>query len=182
MARASTETRQLTDAERASIDATNQQLLSQQTDLENTIAPGYRDLLANPGYTQAQQAAITGASEGALSSAFDSLAENAANRLARTRNSAGYADSLDQLTRDQAQQSAATAQQTQIAFANRAQQNQLSALQGLSGLYGVDASLLGRTLGIPAELLGVRQRADGSSSASARIGFGPIGLSFGFGG
>ncbi|HET9402522.1 MAG TPA: hypothetical protein VFO34_16375 [Candidatus Acidoferrales bacterium] len=182
MARASTQTRQLTDVERASIDATNQQLLSQQADLENTIAPAYQNLLSNPGYTQAQQAAITGASEGALSSAFSSLAQNASNRLARTRNSAGYADSLDQLARDQAQQSAATAQQNQIAFANKAQQNRLTALQGLSGLYGVDANLLGRTLGIPAELLGVRQRADGSSSASARIGFGPIGLSFGFGG
>lgn len=182
MARASAQTRQLTDVERSSIDATNQQLLAQQSDLENTIAPAYRNLLANPGYTQAQQAAITGASQGALSSSFDALAQNAASRMARTRNSAGYSESLDQLARDQAQQESSTAQQNQIAFANKAQQNQLSALQGLSGLYGVDANLLGRTLGIPAELLGVRQRADGSTSASARIGFGPIGLSFGLGG
>jgi hypothetical protein len=182
MSRASTQTRQLTDTERANIDATNQQLLSQQSDLENAIAPAYRNMLANPGYTQAQQAAITGASQGAAATAFDALSQRAANRLARTRNSAGFSDTLDQLARDRAQQQAATAQQNQIAFANRAQQDQRAALQGLSGLYGVDSNLLGRTLGIPAELLGVRQRADGASSASARIGFGPIGLSFGLGG
>lgn len=182
MSRASSQTRQLSDAERASIDATNQQLLAQQSGLENLIAPAYQNILANPGYTQAQQAAITGATQGALASSFDALAQNAANRMARTRNSAGYADSLDRLARDRAQLQASSAQQGQIAFANRAQQNQLTSLQGLSGLYGVDSSLLGRTLGIPAELLGVRQRADGTSSTSARIGFGPIGLSFGIGG
>jgi len=182
MSRASTQTRQLTDSERASIDATNQQLLGAQSDLQNTILPAYQNLLSNPGYTQAQQTAITGASQGAAASAFDALAQRAAERMARTRNSAGFSDALDQLARDHAQQQATTAQQNQFAFANKSQQDQSAALQGLSGLYGVDSSLLGRTLGIPAELLGVRQRADGTSSASARIGFGPIGLSFGFGG
>ena len=34
-----------------------------------------------------------------------------------------------------------------------------AALQGLSGLFGVDSNLLGRTLGIPAELLNVRANA-----------------------
>jgi len=35
----------------------------------------------------------------------------------------------------------------------------MAALQGLSGLFGVDSNLLGRTLGIPAELLNVRNNA-----------------------
>ncbi len=179
MARASTVTRQLSDEERQSIDATNQQLLAQQSDLSNTLAPAYQNMLANPGYTQAQQAAITGASQGAAGSAFDALAQNASEREARTNNSAGYNDSLDQLARDQAQQQASLAQQNQVTFANRSQQDQLSALQGLSGLYGVDSNLLARTLGIPAQLLDVRQRADGSTSGGVKLGFGPVGLSFG---
>ena len=36
---------------------------------------------------------------------------------------------------------------------------QMAALQGLSGLFGVDSNLLGKTLGIPAELLNVRANA-----------------------
>jgi hypothetical protein len=35
----------------------------------------------------------------------------------------------------------------------------MAALQGLSGLFGMDSNLLGRTLGIPAELLSVRNNA-----------------------
>jgi hypothetical protein len=35
----------------------------------------------------------------------------------------------------------------------------MAALQGLSGVFGVDSNLLGRTLGIPAELLNVRNNA-----------------------
>jgi hypothetical protein len=179
MARASTVTRQLSDEERQSIDATNQQLLGQQSGLVNTLVPAYQNMLANPGYTQAQQAAITGASQGAAASAFNSLAQNATDQVARTNNSAGYSDLLDQLARQQAQQQSTLAQQNQVTFANRAQQDQLNALQGLSGLYGVDSNLLARTLGIPAQLLDVRQRADGSTSAGVKLGFGPVGLSFG---
>ena len=179
MARASTVTRQLSDEERQSIDATNQQLLSQQSDLTNTLTPAYQNLLANPGYTQSQLAAITGVTQGAAGSAFDALAQNATDRVARTNNSAGYNDTLDQLARDQSQQQASLAQQNQVTFANRAQQNQLSALQGLSGLYGVDSNLLARTLGIPSQLLDVRQRADGATTSGFKVGFGPVGLSFG---
>ena len=49
MARASTVTRQLSDEERQSIDATNQQLLGQQSGLVNTLVPAYQNMLANPG-------------------------------------------------------------------------------------------------------------------------------------
>jgi hypothetical protein len=42
-------------------------------------------------------------------------------------------------------------------------QRQMAAPQGLSGLFGVDSNLLGRTLGIPAELLNVRSSASRSN-------------------
>jgi len=180
MSRASDQTAQYTDQERAAIDATNQQLLAQQAAFGNTVVPAYQNMLANPGYTQAQQAAITGATQGSLASAFSALAQRAANRIAATNNSAGFADSLDQLARTQAQQQSQTADQNQIAFANRAQQDQLNALQGLSGLYGVDANMLSRTLGIPADLLGVRARVTPATTGSLKAGFGPFGLNLGF--
>src|SRR5579872_299279 len=153
---AQTQTMQMTDQQLASQNAMNQALYNQGQSLSNTAAGGYQSLLANPGYTPAQQSAINNQSMGALASAFGALAQSAANRTARTRNSAGYGDTLDELAREQGRQSVALAQQNQFGFANQAKQDQLSALQGLSGLYGVNTSLLGRTLGIPGQLLGTR--------------------------
>lgn len=148
------QTMQMTDQQIASQNAMNQQLYGQGQSLANTITSGYQNLLANPGYTTAQQSAITNQSMGALASAFASLAQSATNRMARTNNSAGYSSLLDALAQDKGQQVASTAQQNQLAFANQSKQDQLTALQGLSGLYGTNASLLSRTLGIPAQLLG----------------------------
>jgi hypothetical protein len=128
------------------------------------------DVFNNPGDTDAEKSAITGQSQGALSSAFDSLQQSAMNRMARTGNSAGYADLSDQLARQKAQQQAGTAQQNQINFGNTALQQQMSALQGLSGLYGIDSNLLGRTLGIPSELLNTRNNASKSSSFFSSLG------------
>ena len=144
-----------TNQQLASQNAMNQQLYNQGQSLANTAASGYQNLLANPGYTQTQQTAITNQSMGALASTFAALAQSAANRQARTNTSAGYGDLLDALARDQGQQTASLAQQNQLAFANQSKQDQLTALQGLSGLYGVNSSLLGRTLGIPSQLLNV---------------------------
>ncbi len=155
MGRGSQQTMQLTNQQLASQNATNQQLFSQGQALQSTVATGYQNLLANPGYTQAQQTDITGQSMGALASTFSALASSAANRLAATNNSAGYGDLLDSLARQQGQQASSLAQQNQLAFANQSKQDQLSALQGLSGLYGTNSSLLSSALGIPGQLLNV---------------------------
>ena len=153
---AQTQTMQMTGQQIASQNAMNQSLYNQGQSLSNTAAGGYQSLLANPGYTPAQQSAITNNSMGALASTFGALAQSAANRVAQTNNSAGYNDMLDALAREQGQQTASLAQQNQLAFANKAQQNQLTALQGLSGLYGTNSSLLGRAMGIPGQLLGTQ--------------------------
>src|ERR1700722_4850074 len=149
------QTLQLTDQQLASQNAMNQQLYGQSQSLQNTATSGYQNLLANPGYTQPQQSAITNQSMGALASTFAALASSAANRLARTNNSAGYGDMLDALARQQGPQASSLAQQNRLAFANQSKQDQLSALQGLSGLYGTNSSLLSSALGIPGHLLNV---------------------------
>jgi len=180
MSRASTQTAQFTDQERASIDATNAQLLAQRAGVGNTALSGFQNMLANPGFTQAQQAAITGATQGSLGSAFDALSQRAANRVARTNNSAGFSDTLDQLARSQGQQQAGAAQRNQIAFANNAQQQQGEALSGLSGLFGIDSNMLSRTLGIPSELLATRAKVTPAGTSGLKLGFGPVGLNLGF--
>jgi len=161
------QTLNLTDQQLAQTNALNQQLLGQRQALGNQIVPQYQSILNNPGYGAADKAAITGQSQGALSSAFDALQESAMNRLARTRNSAGFGELTDELARQKGQAEANLAQQNELNFSNTAFQRQMAALQGLSGLYGVDTGLLGRTLGIPPELLNTRTNAARSGFFSA---------------
>ncbi len=152
----------MTDEERASIDALNQQFVGQQQQIGNTLLPQFQSILNNPGLSAADKAAVTGQSQGSLASAFDSLQQSAQNRLARTRNSAGFGELTDELARQKGIEEAGQAQKNQLAFTNTAFQRQMAALQGLSGLFG-DSNLLGRTLGIPAELLNTRANASRSS-------------------
>src|SRR5258707_1892227 len=159
MSRAQDYTRQLTDQHLASLNSLNQQFLGQQQQIGNTLLPQYQSILNNPGLSPADKAAVTGQSQGSLASAFDALQQSAQNRLARTRNSSGFGELTDELARQKGIAQAGQAQQNQLAFTNTAFQRQMAALQGLSGLFGVDANLLGRTLGIPAELLNVRSNA-----------------------
>lgn len=156
---AQAQTRQLTDQQLAGANSLNQQLTGQQQQLGGLLLPQYQSILNNPGLSPADQAAVTGQSQGALANSFDSLQQAAQNRLARTRNSAGYGELADDLARQKGIAQAGQAQQNQMGFSNAGFQRQMAALQGLSGLFGVDSSLLGRTLGIPAELLNVRSNA-----------------------
>jgi len=159
MSRAQDFTRQLTDQQLANLNSLNQQFLGQQQQIGNLLLPQFQSILNNPGLSPADKAAVTGQSQGALTSAFDALQQSAQNRLARTRNSAGFGELTDELARQKGIAEAGQAQKNQLAFTNTAFQRQMAALQGLSGLFGVDSNLLGRTLGIPAELLNVRNNA-----------------------
>src|SRR5271168_4757415 len=167
---AQAQTLQLTDQQLANTNALNQQFLNQQQQTGNTLNSQFQNILANPGLSPADQAAITGQSQGALASAFDSLQQSAQNRVARTRNSAGFSELTDDLARQKGIAQAGQAQQNQLAFTNTAFQRQMAALQGLSGLFGVDTNLLGRTLGIPAELLNARANASRPAGFFSSLG------------
>jgi hypothetical protein len=178
MSRAQTQTQNLTDQQLSSINALNQQFLNQQQQTGNLLSSQYQSILNNPGLSPAQQSAITAQSQGSIASAFDSLQQSAANRVAATNNSAGFSELTDELARQKAIAEGNQAQQNQLAFANTAFQNQMSALQGLSGLYGVDSNLLGRTLGIPTQLLGVRASVSRPSGFFSALG-GSLGSTLG---
>ncbi|HUL16958.1 MAG TPA: hypothetical protein VLV88_13250 [Terriglobales bacterium] len=167
---AQAQTRQLTDQQLASINSMNQQFLNQQQQVGGLLVPQYQSILNNPGLSPADQAAITGQSQGALSSAYDSLQQAAQNRVARTNNAAGFADLTDELARQKGVAEANQAAQNQLNFSNTAFQRQMSALQGLSGLYGIDSNTLSRTLGIPSQLLGVRANASRPSGFFSSLG------------
>ena len=161
----------MTDQQLANTNALNQQFLGQQQQVGNLLLPQFQSILNNPGLSAADKAAVTGQSQGSLASAFDALQQAAQNRLARTRNSAGFSDLTDELARQKGIAAGNQAQQNQLAFTNTAFQRQMAALQRLSGLFGVDTNLLGRTLGIPAELLNARANASrGGSSFFSSLG------------
>jgi hypothetical protein len=163
-------TQKLTDQQLAGINSLNQQLLGNQQQIGNSLVPQFQSIANNPGLNPADKAAVTAQSQGALASAFDSLQQSAANRAARTRNTAGFADLSDDLARQKGIAAGNQAQQNQFGFSNTAFQRQMAALQGLSGLFGVDTNLLGRTLGIPAELLNTRANASRPSGFFTSLG------------
>jgi hypothetical protein len=152
---AQAQTMQLTNQQLANTNALNQQFLGQQQQLSNLLVPQFQSILNNPGLSPADQAAVTSQSQGSIASAFDSLQQAANNRAARTNNSAGFSELTDELARQKGIAEGNQAQQNQLAFSNTAFQRQMAALQGLSGLFGVDSNLLGKTLGIPSQLLNV---------------------------
>jgi hypothetical protein len=90
----------------------------------------------NPGYTAAQQGAITNATEGGVGAAAGAASQQAANQAARTGNSAGLTSNLDALARQRMITSGNLEAQNQVTFANDAQKQQEQALQGMQGLYG----------------------------------------------
>jgi hypothetical protein len=159
-------TRQLTDQQLAQQNQLISQSNQQGTQDRSLLMPTIQSLLTSPGYTPAQQSAITQQSMGAANTAFNALQERAANRAAATNDTAGYGDLTAQLGREQAQTLASQAQQNQIAFANQQYKEQLAGLNALGQTYGIDTNLLGKAMGVPSQLLGVRQRASSGSSLS----------------
>src|ERR1700740_1691964 len=92
-------TQNLTDQQLSSINALNQGFLGQQQQLGGILSPQYQSILNNPGLSPADKAAVPPQAQGRVAGAFDSLHQSAANRVARTNNSAGFASLSDDLAR-----------------------------------------------------------------------------------
>lgn len=168
-------TRQLTDQQLAQQNQLISQANQQGSQDRSLMLPAIQNLLNSPGYSPAEQSAITQQSMGAANTAFDALRQRAANRLAATNDTAGAPELTAQLGREQAQTLAGQAQQNQIAFANQKLRDQLAGLNALGQTYGIDTNLLGRAMGIPPELLGVRERASTGNSTSGLGGLFGVG-------
>ncbi len=174
------QTRQLTDQQLAQQNQMIGQENQQTQQDRSLLMPTLTSLLTNPGYTAAQQNAITQEGMGSARTAYDSLAQAAQNQVTRTNNSAGFNDLTAQLGRSEAQNLAQQARQNQITFANDAQSQQLAGLSALGQTYGIDTNLLGRAMSIPGQLLGVRSSASGNPDYSGYDSlFGTLGLGLG---
>src|ERR1700674_2187266 len=67
---------QMIDQQLSQQNAMDKQMYGSSEALGSQTASGYQNLLANPGYTPAEQSAITNLSQSALSSSFDALGQN----------------------------------------------------------------------------------------------------------
>jgi|SRR5579862_1140019 len=171
------QTRNLTDQQLAQQNNLISQSNQQGQQDRSLMLPSITSLLNSQGYTPQQQSAITQQSLGASNTAFDALRQRAANRAAATNNSAGFGDLTAQLGREQAQTDASQAQQNQIAFANQKLKENLAGLSALGQTYGIDTNLLGKAMGVPSELLSVRQRASQNEPNSTLGGLFGLGSS-----
>lgn len=94
-----------------------------------TAATGYQDLINNPMSAEERAGRLS-----AAGGAYDALGQKAGERVAKTRNTAGYGALLDQLARGKS----ATMDQTQSQLDTEAYNRRLAGLGGISGLYGTN--------------------------------------------
>lgn len=138
-------------------DVASQASQNQQA-LLGSAMPGYRAELASPGYTPAEQQAITQATEGSLAGAFGAARSRMADTAARTGNPAGYVAGEEELAREQGQQNAQALGGLEEAFGQARIQGEQNALQGLSGLYGETNPQISSGLGAQSSLVGTQGR------------------------
>jgi len=117
------------------------------TNALNTLMPSYQAELAKPGLTPEQKTAQINATEGGVGAAFGSEAEGAANRAARTNNTAGLNANQDALARQRMITSGNLAAQNEAGFtaAERADRN--SAQAGIGNIFGTSTGAANNTLG-----------------------------------
>jgi hypothetical protein len=97
--------------------------------------------LNNPtGYTPEEMNNMLVAGEQGAGGANAGIAGEAASRLARTRNSAGYSNLLDEAARDKTRQLSENALNVQNKSADLAQRKQQEAASELGNLYGTDVN------------------------------------------
>jgi len=145
------------------------------------LTPAIENLLNSPGYTPAQQSAIEQQGMGAARTAYDALQESAANRVARTNNAAGYNALESELGQQEAQTLANQAQSDQIKFANEQIGQQMAGLNALENTYNINTNLLGRAMGVPAQLLNVQEQASRGPGVGTALGDVGLGLGALFG-
>ena len=113
----------------------------------NSVLPAYQAQLANPGYTPAQQNAITQNSLGGIGAAFGAANQNATNTAARTGNAADLTSQQDALARERMQAVGSQEAQNQNTFTNAARADRNAAQGGLSGIFRTSQGGANSTLG-----------------------------------
>jgi hypothetical protein len=139
--------------EKLRADALRDAAWQQHQDERAQLLSTYQSLWDNPIGSDER-----GAAESAAAGPFEAAKTSAEHRAAATGNIAGMNETEDQLARSQAE----ALSQTEAQLADTAYKRKAAAVQGLSGLYGVDAGTLGQAMGLPAQYLDIYGRAAGT--------------------
>src|SRR5712692_4962978 len=127
--------------------------LQQQDQLRGQIMPKYQSMYDNP-----MAAEERGAAEAATAGPFEAARTAAEHRGAASGNIAGLNEMEDQLARSRSQ----ALSETEANLNAESWRRKAAAVQGMAGLYGVDAGTLAHSMGLPAQYLDIYGRADGT--------------------
>lgn len=105
---------------------------------------GYEKILAAPGRTDAEKAAIIGEGMRTARAGFDTAKAEMERRQGITGNGAGFYDALAKIAGAQSNALGSTARQAQIDFANETARQREDALRGLSGLANTEEAAASR--------------------------------------
>ena len=111
------------------------------------LLPQFEKILAAPGYSPQQQAAMRGSALESLGGVFDTLEQALKNRVARSGNAAGFNETLEELGRERARRQTQAAREIEGGFADVGLQERDKALEGLGRIFGIDTGLLSSILG-----------------------------------
>jgi len=93
------------------------------------LVPQYQSIAANPMSAEERAGRLS-----AAGGAYDAASQSAGERMARTGNTAGYGELLDELARGRSREMGTTASQLDTEAYNR----KMAALKGVQGIYGTD--------------------------------------------
>lgn len=148
----------------ATADRAQVGLLQQnQSNLAGSILPKYQSMYANP-----MSAEEKGARWASAAGPMDAGRGSAEMRVARSRNPAGLNEMEGKLALDKS----ASLGKTAADIGDTETSRKFEAVKGLAAMYGIDASVLAKAMGLPAEDLGVAEKAAASSSGQGLLGQG----------
>ncbi len=134
------------------------------------LLPQIQGNLQSEGYDPATKAAMTGTTMEAGDAAFNAEGQQMGNRVARTRNSAGFFSNMADLAAKRAQQKSESARGLVTQFAGEKQRRRELGQQQLASTYGIDTGLLSNIANLPNQAL--NNHAQGISKG---LSLGPFG-------
>lgn len=123
---------------------------------EARILPEIEKFTKTPGLTEEEERQFEQERLGGISNVWGARRQEAAARRARTGSTAGYYDWLSESGREEGREKEGAVRRLGLDKFGLRRQDEVTGLQALMNLYGIDANLLSRISGLPYEALGAR--------------------------
>ncbi len=172
MGRGSSAQREMATQQKAQADTQlamqNQWVQAQQAERAEgraQLLPSVQELQESEGYSpEEREAILSGAMEG-IEGGFGAGEAQIARTGARTRNTAGVAANIRELSRERGRAKSTTARGVKESFAQEKHKRRLQGTQLMANLYGIDTNLLSNIAGLPIQAL---QAGTGALGAHAQ--------------